>query len=66
MTIERHYRPAEVAEQLGVTTETLRKLAFRGEIRCVRVGRDRRYPQSAIDEFLTRNTEPAQKGVRAA
>jgi excisionase family DNA binding protein len=64
--IERHYRPAEVAELLGIHVETLRRLALRREIRFVWVGRDRRYPESAIAEFLRRNAEPARRGVRAA
>jgi excisionase family DNA binding protein len=57
--IERHYKTAEVAELLSVHTETVLRLAQRGEIRSVRIGHDRRYPESAIREFLDRHTEGA-------
>jgi len=61
--IERHYKTAEVAELLSVHTETVLRLAQRGEIRSVRIGNDRRYPESAIREFLERNTEEVRPKV---
>lgn len=55
--IERHYKTAEVAELLSVHTETVLRLAQRGELLSVRIGNDRRYPESAIRDFLDRHTE---------
>jgi excisionase family DNA binding protein len=50
--IERHYTTAELAELLSVHPETLRRAAGRGELRFVRVGRDYRFPESAVREWL--------------
>lgn len=50
--IERHYTTAELAERLAVHPETIRRAAVRGELRSVRVGRDRRYPESAVLKWL--------------
>jgi excisionase family DNA binding protein len=57
MPIERHYAPKELAELLSCSTETLRKAAARGELRSVRVGADRRYPESAVRDWLARSNE---------
>ena len=50
--IERHYTTAELAKLLSVHPETIRRAAVRGELRSVRIGRDRRYPESAVLEWL--------------
>jgi excisionase family DNA binding protein len=50
--VERHYTTAELAELLAVHPETVRRAAARGELRSVRIGRDRRYPESAVLEWL--------------
>lgn len=55
--VERHYSTAELAELLSVCAETVRRLAARGELPSVRVGSERRYPQSGVMEFLRRNRE---------
>lgn len=55
--IERHYTTAEVADLLSVHPETIRRAAARGELRSVRIGRDRRYPESAVLEWLQLRTE---------
>jgi excisionase family DNA binding protein len=55
--IERHYRTAELAELLAVHPETIRREAARGLLRSVRVGSERRYPQSAVNEYLQRLNE---------
>lgn len=57
MTIERHYTANEVAELLAIDYETVLNKAQTGEIRSVRVGRLRRFPESAIQEYLDRQTE---------
>jgi excisionase family DNA binding protein len=50
--IERHYTTRELAERLGVHPETIRREAMRGRLRSVRVGSERRYPESAVREWL--------------
>ncbi len=58
--IEQHLRTRDVAALLSVHEETVLRYAQRGEIRSVRIGRDRRYPESAVREFLERHTEGAR------
>jgi excisionase family DNA binding protein len=58
--IERHYTTRELAEQLSVNSETIRREAARGHLRSVRVGSERRYPESAVREYLQR----VKKGER--
>ena len=55
--IEQHYKTKEVAALLGVHEETVLRLAQRRELRSVRIGSERRYPESAIRDFLDRHTE---------
>jgi excisionase family DNA binding protein len=50
--IEQHYTTRELAELLSVHPETIRREAARGRLRSVRVGAERRYPQSAVGEWL--------------
>jgi excisionase family DNA binding protein len=57
MMIERHYTTAELAELLAVHPETIRRAAARGALRSIRVGRDRRYPKSAVEVWLARLAE---------
>ena len=57
--IEQHYTGREVAERLSVHPETVRRLAAKRELRSVRVGSERRYPESAIREYLGRRGEAA-------
>jgi excisionase family DNA binding protein len=57
--VERHYTTAELAELLAVHPETIRRAAARGELRSVRIGRDRRYPESAVLEWLQLLSERA-------
>lgn len=56
--IEQHLTGRELAEVLSVSEETVLRLAQRGELRSVRVGSQRRYAESAVDEYLKRHTEP--------
>lgn len=58
LEIEKHYKTRDVAELLSVHEETILRLAQRGELKSVRVGNERRYPESAIRAYLVRNTDP--------
>lgn len=55
MPIERHYTGQELAELLGIDYETVLAKAQEGEIESVRVGRLRRFPESAIQAYLDRH-----------
>lgn len=55
--IERHYSTRELAELLAVHPETVRREAARGRLRSVRVGAERRYPESAVQEWLRVNED---------
>lgn len=57
MAIEQHYSPKTLAEILDCSTETLRRAAAAGQLRSVRVGADRRYPESAVNEWLRRHSD---------
>ena len=57
--IERHYTTAEVAELLAVHPETVRRAAAGGELQSIRVGRDRRYSESALLRWIAALAERA-------
>lgn len=50
--IELHYSTQELAQRLSVNPETIRRAAASGALRSVRVGRVRRYSESAVAEWL--------------
>jgi excisionase family DNA binding protein len=55
--IEQHYSTRELAALLNAHPETIRRAAARGLLRSVRVGSERRYPASAVEDYLERNAE---------
>lgn len=54
--IEPHYTTAQVAGLLAVNPETVRRLAARSELRFVRIGSELRFPESAVQEYLDKQT----------
>lgn len=52
MSIEVHYKGKELAKLLDANPETIRRAAASGKLRSVRVGAERRYPESAVREWL--------------
>lgn len=50
--IERHYSVQQVADLLGLHPETIRREAARGLLRAVRIGRELRFAESAVLEWL--------------
>ena len=50
--IEPHYTTSQLWDLLNLHEETVRKYARLGELRSVRIGKDRRYPESAVRAFL--------------
>jgi excisionase family DNA binding protein len=50
--IEPHYSGKQLAAVLAVNPETIRRAAASGRLRSVRVGSERRYPESAVKEWL--------------
>ena len=57
--IERHYTGKELAELLAVNPETIRRAAASGRLRSVRVGSERRYPESAVKAWLAGERQEA-------
>jgi excisionase family DNA binding protein len=56
--IVRHYTTAELARLLSVHPETIRRAAASGRLRSTRVGRERRYAETAVIEWLASGEEP--------
>ena len=59
MTLEPHYTTRELAEMLHVNPETIRRAARRGELQSRRFGMERRYPESAVAEWLESLASPS-------
>ena len=54
--MEQHYTADELAEKLKVHVSTVFREARAGHLRSVVIGRSRRFPESAVEEWL-RGTE---------
>lgn len=65
MAIEKHYTGQEVAELLGLDYETVLHKAQAGELRSIRLGRLRRFPESAVKEYLARQTDDVVVDLRS-
>ena len=50
--IEPHYTAQQVAERVSVHPETVRREASKGSLRFIRIGRDLRFSESAVKEWL--------------
>lgn len=57
--IEKHYTTAQLAELMGSSQDTVLRLAQRGELDSVFWGRERRYPESAVNRYLERSARKA-------
>lgn len=56
-SIDRHLTTTELAELLAVHPETIRRAAASGALRSVRVGRERRYAETAVRNWLEGHVE---------
>ena len=54
MTIPTLYTPAEVADYLHVSRGTIYSLLSRGEIDSVKIGRNRRFTEEHVREYVQR------------
>jgi excisionase family DNA binding protein len=52
MTLEQHYTVSEIASLLKCHPETVRRLCDRNQLRSIRVGTNRRIPESAVTEYM--------------
>lgn len=52
MALEQHYTVPEVAAKLKVDVRTIRSWIESGKIKAVRIGRQYRIPESAINSLL--------------
>jgi len=49
--IERHYKAGELAALFALNAETIRREAARGNLRFIRIGKDMRFPESAVRDW---------------
>jgi excisionase family DNA binding protein len=50
--IEPYYTVQQLAELVGVHPETIRREAARGNLRFIRIGRELRFSESAVRDWL--------------
>lgn len=62
--IDKHWKTEPLAEQLGLSADTLRRAAQRGELRPVRVGRDLLWPESEVQRWLDKQRQPETVGEK--
>ena len=55
--MERYFTPAEVANRLGVTRETVYSLISRGQLDAYKFGRSRRITEQQLVQCLNRRNE---------
>jgi excisionase family DNA binding protein len=55
--IDRHLTTAQLAELLAVHPETIRRAAASGALASVRIGRERRYPETAVRDWLSASVD---------
>lgn len=53
------YRPEEGARALGISRSRLFELMAAGEVQSVQIGRSRRIPRSALEDYVSRLTSSA-------
>jgi excisionase family DNA binding protein len=61
--IDKHWKTEPLAEQLGISSDTLRRAAQRGELRPVRLGRDLIWPESEVQRWLDARRQPESVGA---
>lgn len=52
-------KPEEAARRLSLSRSTIWSLIMRGELQSVKVGKARRVPVAALEEFVNRQLEEA-------
>jgi len=57
--IERHYTAQEVADLFALNVETIRREAARGNLTFIRIGKDLRFAESAVNEWCESKRERA-------
>lgn len=61
MSDELLYRPERAASLIGVGRATLYELMASGEINSVKIGRSRRIPREALQEYVQRLTDSTSR-----
>ena len=52
--MEKLYKVSEICEMLGLAETTIRRKIQLGEIASMKIGRNRRVPESALREYLAK------------
>lgn len=58
--VGKHFKTNEMAEQLGISAETLRRAAMRGELKAYRIGHDLIWEETEVRSWLDRNQAYSQ------
>jgi excisionase family DNA binding protein len=56
--IERHMKTEPLAERLGISADTPRRAAQRGDLRPIRIGRNLFWPESEVQRWLDAQRQP--------
>lgn len=62
--IPKHYKTEPLAELLGISADTLRRAAQRGELRPVRLGRDLLWPEPEVQRWLDNRRQSESVGAK--
>lgn len=54
----RYFSPVEVADTLGVSLSTVKRMVYSGQLPAVRVGRQLRVPEDFTDHLVAVETRP--------
>lgn len=57
VTIKPTYTTREVLEILKITSRTLSRYIKQGQIKCIKIGREYRFTEEALQDFLEHGTE---------
>ncbi len=58
--IQKHYSVQEVADQLGVSPDTVDRLAKKGAFDYVKLNRRKMIPEKAIENYIAKRTVKAR------
>lgn len=61
---ERIYTMESLAEYLGVEPRTIYEMTCRGKIAYFKVGKQNRFTQSQVDDYIASNTKKSKRDIK--
>lgn len=61
---ERIYTMESLAEYLGVELRTIYEMTCRGKIAYFKVGKQNRFTQSQVDDYIASNTKKSKRDIK--